>query len=134
MCHAAITGYDNPPNEPAAGRDGWLHFGLCSFLLAQDDYCTFGPVDITMTVDFGVTSQLGSPTAARDDIGAGDYVLMREYDHGYVVVNGDSSGHSFYPASLPSTPQTVYEESTGTPYGTGQSFTLYPHTGRIFFF
>jgi len=31
-------------SNPALGISGWLHYGLCSYLLGQNDYTTFGAV------------------------------------------------------------------------------------------
>jgi hypothetical protein len=129
----ALTDGVDRPGDPAAGLDGWAHFGLCSFLLAQHQDAWFGaqyvetsqgPVD----VDMSVTTRLGAAASGRGMLASDKSLQMRLYKNGLVIVNGHPSAHRSYRIFM-----RVIDED-GTLYPKGLTIDLKPHTGRIFFY
>ncbi len=129
----ALTDGVDRPGDTALGPDGWVHFGLCSFLLAQNEYAWFGaqyvetargPVDVDLTV----TSHLGAPISGRGMLASDKSLQMRLYKNGLVIVNGHPTQDRSYRVRF-----RVIDED-GTLYARGLNIDLKPHTGRIFFF
>lgn len=128
---AMVSGVDTP-GDPALGLDGWAHFGLCSFMLAQNQYTWFGaryttvfqPIDL----DLSGTVRLGAATSNRGPLTSDNSLQMRLYRNGLVIVNGHPTDTRTYRI------RTKVIDESGTLYPTGLSLTLQPHTGRMFFY
>ncbi len=123
--------------EPAFGLDGWIGFGLCSYLLCQNDWTSigFGIRDSGYVkypyLDYSVTKRLGVPDGARKQISATDpYWQYRNYKStgpgeagGVVVVNGDTAAARTY---------TVPFDADMAELGNGQTlFTFVPANTSI---
>lgn len=130
--HVLVDGIDRP-SDPALGLDGWAHFGLCSFLLAQHEKTWFGaeyvvtnsgPIDVDLTC----TSRLGKPVSGRGMLTSDKSLQMRLYKNGLVIVNGHPSEYRSY-----RTPLRLIDED-GNLYPKGLTIKLKPHTGRMFFY
>jgi len=124
------------PGEPVAGVDGWGNFALCSYLLGQNAWTTFGCDERTgkWKPDFSKTTLMGNPCGLEAPLDAANkYCRYRRYvgtdqgaKGGIVVVNGGTSAQNI------SLPYDLVEE-TGRHLPAGTSVTLQPHTGRFFF-
>jgi len=129
----ALTNGVDRPGDPALGLDGWAHFGLCSFLLAQHEDAWFGAEYVAtnggaVNVDLSETSRLGSPASGRGMLASDTSLQMRLYKNGLVIVNG----HPTQSRSYRIFPRVIDEE--GNVYPKGLTVQLKPHTGRIFFY
>jgi len=129
---ALADGVDRP-DDPAAGLDGWAHFALCSFLLAQHQHAWFGacyvnkssdPVD----VDLGVTVRLGAVASGRGMLASDKSLQMRLYKNGLVIVNGHPTEYRSYRIRA-----RIIDEN-GNLFPKGTTINLKPHTGRMFFY
>lgn len=129
---AYLTGVDRP-EDPAAGLDGWIHFGFCSFLLTQHRYAWFGgrvvsQPQIDLSNEFTRTVRLGDPISGRAVLASDKSLQMRIYRNGLVMVNGHPTLSRTYRMVIP----TIGED--GVRYPLAKMITLRPHTGRIFYF
>jgi uncharacterized repeat protein (TIGR01451 family) len=124
--------------EPAYGLDGWVRYALCSYLLAQNEWTTFGcafhpSYEQTESIDLdaSVTKRLGTPSGEHLPYGGDTYLRYRVYAAdseggvgGVVVVNANSAQRE-YRLDF----DAVDEMGQSLPSGT--VITLKPHTGRI---
>lgn len=127
------------PNDPAYGADGWIDFGLYSYLLGQNNWTSIGFMLNGETsrapypnVDFSRTKQLGMPSAPREAYKGDPYCLMRRYKAtadggvgGIVIVNGNTDVSRIYTVDFNAT------DESGVDINYGKVITLKPHTGRI---
>lgn len=120
-------------NGPAYGNNGWIQFGMCSYLLGQNDWTALG-VGNDLRPDFDITYDY---TTAADDyyeIGSNEYFCSRKYygdDNGarggVVVTNADTTGsHCF-------TPDTDLIDENGDFHPCGTTITIGTDNGRMFF-
>lgn len=134
--YAYVLGKDNP-SDPAYGENGWLNFGLTSYLLAQNDWTTFAyalrPNCIPVS-DFSNTSKLGIPDGGHKPYNTDECCRYRYYKPGLsgslggvVVVNGNHDISRVY--ELPFNAS----DTNSSFLAKGTKITLPPHTGRIFF-
>lgn len=140
--HMWVLGRDFP-NDPAYGRDGWINFGLCSYLLGQNDWTYFGArVEISLPganpvpypdIDYSITKRLGTPDGTHQPYSGDIYCRYRRYKAttdgglgGVVVVNGNTDASRAYTLDFDAT------DESGNPVPSGTTITLKPHTGRIF--
>ncbi|MCE5198163.1 MAG: hypothetical protein ABFD54_00165 [Armatimonadota bacterium] len=131
--HMLIVGKD-VPQDPADGIDGWLRFGLCSYLLGQNDWSSFGCRAITGNVDldYSITQKLGLPLGSHTAYNGDEYCRIRQYVGtsdggmgGVVVVNANPNAtRDFVPGA------DVIDEN-GRLIPSTCKITLSPHTGRI---
>lgn len=130
------------PNDHAYGIDGWLNFGLCSFLLGQNEWTYLGcrvegnnwgiSPRAYPDVDYSITQRLGVPDGQNKPFRGDPYVRYRLYKSngnesagGVVIVNGYSKEQKRYTTEF----DAVDMEGKTVPVGT--EITLNPHTGRI---
>lgn len=128
-------------NDPAYGPDGWLNFGLCSYLLAQNEwtYLGFGIVGYAdgttryPEVDLSVTKKLGVPDGDHAAYNGDPRVRYRRYKRGLegsmggvVVVNGRAGSAAVYRVEFDAS------DPAGNLIPAGTDITLRPRTGRIF--
>ncbi|MCE5198325.1 MAG: putative glycoside hydrolase [Armatimonadota bacterium] len=138
------------------GPDGWINFGLCSYLLCQNEWTSFvassftsnGTADFVYTyyypqneppIQVGVyeiTKELGTPDGNDQPIGGNDYFRYRNYvadsNGGYggvVVVNADDPNTHYY--TLPFNAYRHDDTSKAT-ISSGTSVPIEPNTARIF--
>ncbi|MEN6356665.1 MAG: putative glycoside hydrolase [Armatimonadota bacterium] len=125
-------------SDPAEGLDGWMHFGLTSYLLAQNDYTMFGSQEQTdyakVLTDYSVTKQLGAPDGTHFAYGGDIYCQYRRYKAnddggvgGIVIVNANSTTSRTYTIDFDAT------DESGNAVSSGSRIKLAPHTGRIYF-
>lgn len=134
--HMQLLGADRP-EDPADGIDGWLHFGLASYLLASNSWTTLGANKVSTNsapVDFSITSRLGTPVGKRVQLSDNQYGLTRKFNGanggslgGYVAVNGDTQNALQFSSPF----DMINETGDFVPYAS--LVTLQPNTGRIFF-
>lgn len=129
----ALTDGVDRPEDPALGLDGWAHFGLCSFLLAQHEDAWFGAQYVEtaqgpVAVDLTVTVRLGAPASGRGMLSSDKSLQMRLYKNGLVIANGHPTERRSYAIRF----KVIGED--GTVYPKGLTVELKPHTGRIFFY
>ncbi|MHB9035565.1 MAG: putative glycoside hydrolase, partial [Armatimonadota bacterium] len=103
----------NTPDDPQDGIDGWLQFGLCSYLLAQNDWTILSPcVDILgygigaaarPDIDLSITKRLGAPDGTHFANVGDAYCRWRRYKAtddggvgGIVVVNANETASRKY--------------------------------------
>lgn len=132
--HMLVLGIDNTETDPAYGADGWLNFGLCSYLIGQNDWTTFGcgmRNNYTADMDYSITKKLGSPTGNHAAYNGDEYMRFRLYEHtsdggqgGVVVVNANTTLRTYKLGF------TALDNGNIIPSGT--TITLPPHTGRIY--
>lgn len=125
----------NSPEDPASGIDGWMRFGLCSYLLGQNEYTTFSSGErgsYAHWTDVSVTKRLGKPAAPHQPYNSDDYVRYRYYAAtadggvgGVVVVNAHTDRAIAYRV-----PFDVVDEN-GARLSAGTTMNLKPHAGRI---
>lgn len=131
-----VVGLDTV-TDPAYGIDGWLNFGLCSYLLGQNEYTVFGcgtrynPLYMA-NIDYSITKKLGMPSGDHQPIDGDQYFRYREYVAagedsvgGVVVVNGRTNTSRTYRVDFDAVDQS------GKIIPAGSNITLKPHTGRI---
>lgn len=118
------------------GEDGWVQFGLASYLLCQNQYTSFG-VNLGLAsgflfpdVDYSITSKLGDAYGSHKTYNGDQYFRYRIYKAnstgglgGIVIVNANDASRSY-------TTTTDLLQS-GRIIPTGTTITLPPHTGRI---
>ena len=139
---AQVVGVDLTA-DPAYGLDGWMRFGLCSYLLGTNDWTVFEVKDFSLSTDpmsqdvadFEITATLGVPSGSRQQVNSTDpYFQYRLFAPapgligsvgGIVVVNANVTESQTF--TVPS--QMVDED--GTVYAANSTLTLQPHTGRI---
>lgn len=128
---------DDRADDPARGIDGWLNFGLCCYLLGQNDWTTVGFSMKTgsertyPTSQLDETANLGRP--AGDRVMTGNMGERRYYGSdegakgGVIVANTDpASSSSFVPGF-----DLIDQNSVFHPAGV--AIPLGPHTGRILY-
>ena len=138
MIFMNVRGCDNT-NDPAYGIDGWLNFGLCSYLLGQNDWTVFccGLVSDDATknyyadMDYSITKKLGIPDGDETTIDGDTYFRSRNYKSsasdelgGLVIVNANTDASRSYTTTFDSL-------INGSFVSKGTTITLPPHTGRI---
>lgn len=137
--HTQVTARKTCPT-PMDGLDGWLRYGLCSYLLAQNDWTTFGcsfhPSYLErehVDADLGITTRLGNPEGPHLPYNGDQYFRYRLYSRdssggvgGVVVVNAHPDATRSYVL-----PFDAVDEA-GQVHNVGSKVTLMPHTGRIF--
>jgi len=135
--HCLPHGADRPGKDNAYGIDGWLNFGLCCYLLGQNDWTTLGVAAATgsqsvlPTAPFDETANLGEPAGYRAMNGA---VGQRQYygtdagaKGGIVVANiADTKGYSY-------TPEFDVVDQDKVFHPAGSAISLGAHTGRILY-
>lgn len=132
--HMLVIGTD-APEDPAYGADGWLYFGLTSYLLAQNDWTTFGcgvRPTYSAEIDLSVTNRLGAPSGDHLPYNGDQYCRYRTYSAtadggvgGVVVVNANPDASREYTLEFDAV------DAWGTRFASGSRITLPPHTGRI---
>ena len=131
---------DNTP-DPAYGIDGWMRFGLCSYLVGENNWTVLGNKNLSLSdpmsqdvPDFDITALIGVPNGTRQQVGQNPYLQYRNFiaapsvtysRGGVVVVNGNDSLSNTYVV-----PSSLVDE-LGNVYTAGNTITLQPHTGRI---
>lgn len=132
----------NFSNDSAYGADGWINFGLCSYLLGQNDWTSVGfrvegnapGVNAVPypDIDYSVTAQLGVPSGDQESYNGDPYCRYRRYKAttdgglgGVVVVNGYTAVAKTYTVDADS------EDPSGRFYPAGTKIMLKPHTGRM---
>lgn len=140
MLFVNVRGADST-NDPAYGLDGWLHFGLCSYLLAQNDWTVFScgivssdaAYNYYADMDYSITQSLGDPTGAHTANLGDSYCRWRQYKAndsggvgGIVVVNANTAAVRKFTVDF----DAIDESGNLVPKGT--KISLQPHTGRIF--
>ena len=122
------------PDDPAQGVDGWLHFGLCSYLLGQNDWTSLAMSarNGDSVAEYAITAQLGVPASEHAAIGGDPYFRYRLYNPttdggsgGVVVVNANTSGNRSYAVPF----DAIDEQGSYVPAGT--TITLKPNSGRV---
>jgi|GEM_PF-1959002 len=131
-------------DDPADGLDGWVHFGLCSYLLACSPLTSFAVSGATRPTapDLSFTVALGDPVSKAGTPGCrtqlpviglasqpADRPQMRRFSSGIVIVN--PSPTKSYTIKLPA---ALTEEATAHRHNSGDPFTILPHTGRVFYY
>lgn len=141
MLHMWVLGREFP-NDLAYGLDGWISFGLCSYLLAQNQWTALGArvegsnygvsVRPYPNIDYSITKKLGMPSGDHQPIDGDQYFRYREYVAagedsvgGVVVVNGRTNTSRTYRVDFDAVDQS------GKIIPAGSNITLKPHTGRI---
>ena len=124
----ALTDGVDRPEDPALGLDGWVHFALCSFMLAQNQYTSLGACSMNAAVDLSGTVRLGDPTTNRGLLASDRSLQMRMYKNGLVIVNGHPTTVRTYRI-----PAKMIDENGGV-VAAGKTISLRPHTGRMYFY
>lgn len=139
--HVWVKGRDFE-NDPAHGQNGWINFGLCSYLLAQNEWTNVGfwimqaPLGPTAVpypeVDLSVTKKLGVPDGDHAAYNGDPRVRYRRYKRGpegstggVVVVNGRAGSAAVYRVEFDAS------DPAGNLIPAGTDITLRPRTGRI---
>lgn len=131
VMYVSVHGVDRL-EDPAEGRGGWMHFGLCSYLLEQSDYTMLGfsrvgaqgeyiPVDLT------ATARLSTPLGRRACLEPDGSLQAKTYKNGLVVVNGHPRLSKTFKL-----PRKLIDED-GVSLKANTEITLPPHSGAIFF-
>ena len=124
----------------AYGIHGWLQFGLCSYLLAANDWTAFswalreGTIGYRDPIgDLAIAKKLGVADGGHTPIAGDTYFRYRRYKAtadgglgGVVVVNANTDASRTYTLDI-----DALDES-GNPLPSGTVVTLKPHTGRMF--
>lgn len=124
----------------AYGTDGWLQFGLCSYLLSRNDWTAFAWAVRGGTLgyrdpnlDLTITKRLGDPDGNHQPYNSDTYCRYRRYKAtsnggvgGVVVVNANADASRTYTLDI-----DALDES-GRSVPSGRAIILKPHTGRIF--
>lgn len=124
-------------DHPAYGLDGWIRFGLTSYLLCQNDYTSLA-IDVqnaqSVQLDFSVTQRLGAPDGDDQAYSGDDFFRYRLYKPtssggvgGVVVVNGNIKTTKTYRLGFNA------EDELGNVYIKNGTISLKPLTGRILF-
>ena len=127
-------------NINVEGIGGWFQFGMASYLLGQNDWTTVSwgldttatnpndkkISDIELNRVLNLINALGEPVNARQLVGTNNCFLYREYENGYVVVNGNSTGNSLIFQRNES-----LKEENGTVRDANYVFSVAPNTGRL---
>jgi len=125
------------PETPAYGEEGWLQFGLCSYLLGQNEWTTFGWVfeqesDQVPRLDLSISKALGIPLGTHAQYGDDPYFRYREYGPsadggagGVVVVNANTDSSRKFTVPFNGT------DESGAFVLQGQEIEIKPNTGRI---
>jgi hypothetical protein len=121
------------PEDPASGLNGWAHFALCSYMLAQNQFTWFGADRVgryeRVQMDFSGTVRLGTMKSSTRTVLTSDRSLqMRVYKNGFVIVNGHPTEPRTYMF-----PRRAIDENNVWIMG-GTTITLQPRTGRMFFY
>jgi hypothetical protein len=120
------------PEDPASGPNGWAHFALCSYMLAQNQFTWFGADRVgvydRVQMDFSGTVRLGTASAGRSSLASDASLQMRPYTNGLVLVNGHPTTIRTYRFA-----RTVIDENNLV-IASGRTVTLGPHTGRMYFY
>ncbi len=131
-----VVGWDKP-DDPAVGVNGWLQFGLTSYLLAQNELtiyaCAIRPYD-RADVDYSAVAGLGVPNGDHLPYNGDEYCRYRLYTNsapgdsgGVVVVNAHADVVRTYTVGFDAV------DLSGNAVPAGTTITLGPHTGRILF-
>lgn len=128
QCHG-VDRFD----DPAFGPDGWIHFALCSFLLAQNEYTQVGFSRVGIVgdkteVDLTGTARLGKAAGNRVFVERDGSLQTRAYSNGIVVVNGHPTQSRNYRCA-----KKIIDED-GAALRLGTSIVLPPRTGKMFFY
>lgn len=128
QCHG-VDRFD----DPAFGPDGWIHFALCSFLLAQNEYTQVGFSRVGIVgdkteVDLTGTARLGKAAGNRVFVERDGSLQTRAYSNGLVVVNGHPTQSRNYRCA-----KKIIDED-GNALRLGTSIVLPPRTGKMFFY
>ncbi len=127
VIHEQVYGSDKPA-DPAKGINGWLNFGLCSYLLGSNQHTTMAMRVMrgeAVDPDFALARKLGDPTRSHKAIGSDEYFRSRSFVNGLVVVNGNEAESRSFEALVELVSQN------GERISKGQKVTLPPHTGRV---
>lgn len=136
--HLQATAMKIVDEQPALGLDGWVRYALCSYLLAQNEWTTFGcsfhpsfEQSDEVGIDAGVTTILGVPSGDHKPYLGDAYLRYRIYEAdseggvgGVVVVNANSEPRN-YKLDFNAV------DELGQFYSSGSIITLKPYTGRI---
>ena len=134
MYYAVQVPGTDAPGDPTSGVNGWMQYGLASYLLGQNEFTYFTWANYTLSsgnIDYSSTANLGSASGNRTSIGGDPYFLYRNYNTTsggtvVVVVNANNTARRTYILSNEVT------DETGSLIPGGTVITLLPHTGRIF--
>ena len=137
-----VTGRDFD-GDPAYGVNGWINFGLCSYLLGHNEWTSIGfRVESSSggvacisypDVDYSITSRLGEPLGDHAAYNGDQYFRYRRYVPsasggmgGVVVVNANTDAPRTFRLDFDGTDQQ------GNFVVNGQDVTIPPHSGRIY--
>ncbi len=123
--------------ESAFGPDGWRRFALCSYLLAQNEWTTFGwsaaSLSALCSLDLGFTALMGEALGDHQSYNGDEYVRIRKYGRpsdgtvlAVVVVNANPDNARTYVAEFDGV------DDLGQQVSKGQQITLPPCSGRVF--
>jgi uncharacterized repeat protein (TIGR01451 family) len=123
--------------DSAFGQDGWRRFALCSYLLAQNEWTTFGwsaaSLNTLCPLDLSFTTTMGDPLEEHHSCGGDEYFRCRKYGRrsdgtvlAVVVVNANPDVSRVYTVEFDGV------DDTGQQISKGQQITLPPCTGRVF--
>ncbi|MGI6295401.1 MAG: putative glycoside hydrolase [Armatimonadota bacterium] len=118
--------------DPAEGRGGWMHFGLCSYLLEQSEYTMLsfsrvGAQGAYIPIDLTATARLGTPLGKRSILEPDGSLQSKAYKNGLVVVNGHPKLSRTF-----TLPRKLIDED-GVSLKPKTVITLPPCTGAMFF-
>ena len=127
VIHEQVYGTDKPI-DPAKGVNGWLNFGLCSYLLGSNQFTTLATRVMrgeALDPDFALVGKLGDPAGVHTAVGGDEFLRMRVFSNGLVLVNAHERESRTVNA-----PYNLVSQN-GERFGKGQAITLPPHAGRV---
>ncbi len=134
VIHEQVYGADKPA-DPAKGVNGWLNFGLCSYLLGFNSYTTLAMRVMrgeAVDPDFALIRKLGDPVGEHKAVSSNEFLRYRVFKAnenggvgGLVVVNAYERE-----SRAITTPIDVVSQD-GESFSKGQKIILPPHTGRV---
>lgn len=122
--------------KKASGINGWLQFGLGSYLLAQNEWTALGfdKKKDEQTLDFSITKKLGDPIGVHTPINGDIYFQYRKYKSnenggrgGIVLVNANNSTSRDYMLDFDGM------DENGQLISSKSNIKLLPNTARIIF-
>ncbi|MDH7602188.1 MAG: putative glycoside hydrolase [Armatimonadota bacterium] len=123
--------------DSAFGPDGWRRFALCSYLLAQNEWTTFGWSAASLSglcpLDLSFTFTMGEPLGEHQPYNGDEYMRIRKYGRptdgtvlSVVVVNANPDTARTYVAEFDGV------DELGQQIIKGEQITLPPCSGRVF--
>ncbi|MGQ9455871.1 MAG: putative glycoside hydrolase [Armatimonadota bacterium] len=122
--------------ESAFGPDGWRRFAFCSYLLAHNEWTTFGWSAASLSnlspLDLSFTATMGEPLENHYAYMGDEYFRYRRYGSrvdntvlAVVVVNANPDSYNTYVAEFDGV------DDVGNQIRRGQQVTLPPCSGRV---